>query len=80
MNSTLKVNMKLILYQSNKKFTLDNVYISNVEALCPILTENISELTITDPDKCNFVITSNQPEFMNIDSIEEINWQQETVN
>lgn len=83
--------MKVVLYKGQKKFTVDNVAIPNVNQLSSLFDENISdEVTVQDLQLYNFRITSTRgivDEFEEVDDenvlreVEEgINWQQETVN
>lgn len=84
-------NMKVVLYRGQKKFTVDNVAIPNVNELASLFDENTNdELTVQDFQLYNFRITSTRgmvDEFSDVDDesllkeVEEgINWQQETVN
>ena len=79
--------MKVVVYKGQKKFTIDNVTIPDIQTLHPFLSQTeASEMTINDIKDCHFNIISTQGWLQEEEGItygdeyDGINWSQETVN
>jgi hypothetical protein len=85
-----KINMKVIVYQDQKKITVNNIVIPRIDDLMQDLDEKeYMEINKVDLQLYNFRITStraatSEEEILNDEIEREIeegdNWQQETVN
>lgn len=82
--------MKFVIYKDQRKYTLDNVDLSDQDEL-DYLKELPQQLVvnITDVDLCKFRITSSKSLIENVEYIgdeldthrfDDIDWRQETVN
>ncbi|GEM_PF-1975141 len=82
--------MKVVVYHGQKKYTVANIAIPNLQKFNELFNEEgNTEMTLNDLQLCNFSITSTRGAFSDdeveneelVREIEEgINWRQETVN